>query len=203
MGLPFDHHTYTGRITLEYWEKTSPASAGSIVESKNLPENPDGRTTIEDFSILAGWTGKHSVRIRGYVHPPVTGAYTFTSCGHVDLYIGMNPLDGSSRQILSTTSKCSDAVLLQAGTCYFIKAVCASGDDDCAMHVGWQMPDGTQMEVISGSYLSPYNRFQDDSSCAQCAFRLEPETSPHTGVSLRLCCTPKPHFTGWSNDRVL
>ena len=30
MGHPFDHHNYTGRITLEYWEKTSPASAGSI-----------------------------------------------------------------------------------------------------------------------------------------------------------------------------
>ena len=127
MGQPFYQHNYTGRITLEYWEKSSPASAASTVESEELPECPDGRTTIEDFSVLAGWTGKHSVRIRGYLHPPVTGAYVFTSCGHVDLYIGETRLVSSSRQILSATNNCSDAVLLEAGTSYYIEAVCTAG----------------------------------------------------------------------------
>jgi len=158
MGHAFNQPTYTGRITVEYWEK---ASLAATVMPDGLPDCPDGRTTIEDFSVLAGWTDDHTVRIRGYLHPPVSGHYLLTSGGHVDLYLGATHLASSSRQLLSATSKCSDEVFLEAGATYYIEAVCIADCDDCAMQVGWHMPDGTQLAVIPGAYVSPYNRFQE------------------------------------------
>ena len=52
-----------------------------------FPDRPDGRTTIDAFSVLAGWTDEHTVRIRGYLHPPTTGSYLFTTSGRIDLYL--------------------------------------------------------------------------------------------------------------------
>lgn len=158
MSQPLDHYTYTGRITLEYWETLS---RGPSVEGLGASVSPDGRTMIEDFSVLAGWTGEHRVRIRGYVHPPATGDYVFTSCGHVDLYIGETHLVSPSRHILCPGDTVSNGVLLEAGHRYYIEAVRAAGSDDCAMRVGWRLPDGAQQAVIPGAYLSPYNRFQE------------------------------------------
>jgi hypothetical protein len=158
MDQSFHQHNYTGRITLEYWERSSLASTPKPGE---LPECPDGRTTIEGFSVLAGWTGKHTVRIRGYVHPPLTGKYMFTSCGNVDIYLGATHLVSSSGQVLSTSKNRSDEVFLEAGTSYYVEAVCVADGDDYVMNVGWDMPDGAQIAVIAGAYLSPYNRFQE------------------------------------------
>lgn len=158
MAQSFYQHNYTGRITLEYWEKSSLASTAQPSE---LPECPDGRTAIENFSLLAGWTGKHAVRIRGYLHPPATGNYAFTSCGHVDIYLGTTHLVSSSRQVLATHSNRSDEFFLEAGTSYYIEAVCVADCDNCTMNVGWDMPDGTHMAAIAGAHLSPYNRLRE------------------------------------------
>ena len=91
MNQTFTQHQYTGRISLEYWEKTSRPHTLSPIGRENFPECPDGRTTIEEFSVLAGWTENNYVRIRGYVHPLETGIYHVTSEGHVNLYISETP----------------------------------------------------------------------------------------------------------------
>ena len=79
-------HNHTGRITLEYWEKPSSDFAAVTGKPGHSPERPDGRTMLRDFSVLAAWTKIHDACIRGYVHPPATGDYTFTCRGGVDLY---------------------------------------------------------------------------------------------------------------------
>ena len=122
-----------GRITLEYWETSAP---GSPIGREELTVPPDGRSTIEKLSILAGWTRSHTVRIRGYLHPPVTGEYVFTSCGHVDLYLGETHLTSPSRQVLSSANTHSAAVSLEAGMPYYIEVVSTAGCGDATMQVG-------------------------------------------------------------------
>lgn len=158
MEHPIKMHDYTGRITLEYWEKTSPA-ATTFIEAHEA--RPDGRTMIQEFAALAGWTERHTIRIRGYIHPPVTGTYVFTSSGHVDLAIDESHLAATPRQVLTASDNRSEAVLLEAGARYAITAVCTSGCDGGSMQVGWRLPDGTQMAPIPGIYLSPDERFHD------------------------------------------
>ena len=151
----------TGRITIEYWEGVPPGFVSSSEEDGSFPGRPDGRTAIGSFSVLAGWTDAHSVRMRGYLHPPVAGSYVFTTSGRIDLYVGESSLESSSRQVVSSTADRSDAISLTGGEKYYVEAVCVAGGNGCSMDIGWQLPDGTRAEVIDGSYLSPYNRFQE------------------------------------------
>ena len=151
----------SGRITLEYWENAPQGSMTSMEANRWFPDRPDGRTTIGSFSVLAGWTDAHSVRMRGYLHPPKTGAYVFTTSGHMDLYVGETSLESSSRRVVSSASDRSDEISLTAGRTYYVEAVCAAERNGCGVDVGWHLPDGAQAEVIDGSCLSPYSRFQE------------------------------------------
>jgi len=161
MTHPFRQTGSTGRITLEYWEGVPHDSVNSVGENGSFPDRPDGRTAIESFSVRSGWTDAHSVRMRGYLQPPSTGSYTFTTNGQIDLYVGENALESSSRRVLSSADDCSDAIFLTGGEEYYVEAVCIAGGDGGGMDVGWQLPDGTRVEVIDGTYLSPYRGGRD------------------------------------------
>jgi len=142
---------------MEYWSCDALARGGDHERSAS-PTSPDGRATLTTFAVLPGWTAAHSVKIRGYVHPPISGTYVFTSCGHVALHLrehGQEAVDGA---VLAPGERRSAGAELQAGRPYYIEAVCDGRVDACGMGVGWQLPDGTRVDVIDGTHLSPYSR---------------------------------------------
>ena len=49
MQRPTISHNRTGRITLEYWQRNAN-------EPTTFCQRPDGRTTLESPTVLAGWT---------------------------------------------------------------------------------------------------------------------------------------------------
>ena len=97
MQRPTILHEHTGRITLEYWQRNAS-------EPTAFCQRPDGRTTLESPAVLAGWSERHDLRLRGYIHPPQSGAYVFTSSGNVELLLGEEDRESSNRQVLGADS---------------------------------------------------------------------------------------------------
>lgn len=153
MQRPTISHNRTGRITLEYWQRNAN-------EPTTFCQRPDGRTTLESPTVLAGWTEQHDVRLRGYIYPPQSGAYVFTSSGNVELVLGEGNSQSSSRHVLAADSTCSEAISLIAGNTYYIEVRCTARDHQGEVYIGWQLPDGAQTEKIDGAYCSPYNSLQ-------------------------------------------
>ena len=151
---------YTGRITLEYWEGVPDGFVASAEESGSFAERPDGRTIIRSFSVLKGWTEAHSVRVRGYLQPSMSGSYVFRTGRNVDLYVGETTCEASTRRVVASDSDRSEAIPLKGGEEYYIEALCAAGGAGSGMDVGWESPDGTRAEAIDGAYLSPHRGSQ-------------------------------------------
>jgi len=109
-------------------------------------------------------------RMRGYVHPPATGAYIFwiasDDCSELWLSSDDAPLRkrlvcsntqaGGVRDWTRTPTSKSAPVPLVAGKRYYIEALHKEGGSEDHLAVGWTLPDGTEERPIPGSRLSPW-----------------------------------------------
>jgi endoglucanase len=67
----------TGTILREYWSNITGTTVTSLTSNASYPNSPTGS---EQLTALEGPTNaaeNYGARIRGYIHPPITGAYTF------------------------------------------------------------------------------------------------------------------------------
>jgi len=160
----------TGTILREYWSGVSGTAVSDLTSNANYPNNPTGSEQITSLEGPTNTADTYGTRIRGYIHPPVTGSYTFWLAGddYSNLYLSTsdNPANATriayiegwtnSREWNKYTSQKSAATNLTAGQKYYIEVLHkeAYGGDNIA--VAWQGPGITQT-VIAGSYLSPYS----------------------------------------------
>lgn len=112
------------------------------------------------------WYGQ---RIRGYVHPLVTGTYTFYLAsddnGELWLSTNDNPANKSriayhnswtnSREWTKFATQTSSPVTLTAGNRYYLEALSTEGGGGDHMAIGWSGPGFVSATVIDGRYLSP------------------------------------------------
>ncbi|HSK88293.1 MAG TPA: PA14 domain-containing protein, partial [Anaerolineales bacterium] len=159
----------TGTILREYWYNITGTTLTSLTSNANYPNSPTGS---EQLTALEGPTNagdNYGSRIRGYIHPAISGAYTFwlasDDYGELRLSTSDNPanaariayVDGwtNSREWGKYASQRSAAINLTAGQKYYIEVLQkeATGGDNVA--VAWQGP-GISQAVIGGSYLSPF-----------------------------------------------
>lgn len=159
----------SGTILREYWTNVSGTQVSDLTSNANYPDNPSGS---EQLTLLEGptdWADNYGTRIRGYIHPPVSGSYTFWVAGddYTQLYLSTDDtpanasliasVDGwtNSREWNKYSSQQSSSITLTAGVRYYIEVLHkeASGGDNVA--VAWQGP-GISQAVIAGTYLSPY-----------------------------------------------
>ncbi|HZI33379.1 MAG TPA: PA14 domain-containing protein, partial [Candidatus Binatia bacterium] len=126
-------------------------------DSHTLPE-PSNETPVqvEQLSECAAPAAKSGANNRqcllGYVHPPSSGAYRFSVQGG-KLFLSTNAMPANERAIGS------EPVLLEAGRSYCFAAV--QNDSATPVSVGWQLPDGTRQNPISGGHLTPYDSDYD------------------------------------------
>jgi signal transduction histidine kinase len=135
-----------------------------------FPQHPDGRQIRDLFEAPLDWGDFFLSRLRGRLHPPVSGDYTFwiASDDSSELWLSDSEDPAGARKIAQigngqwtpsrvwtrSTSQQSRPIRLEAGKAYYLEAI---GQDtrsrDC-LAVAWQGP-GFERTVIDGKFASP------------------------------------------------
>lgn len=155
-------------------EKVSLEGSGCapyFVGFPNYPYRPSANEVCHSLEAPSGLGEYYLTRMRGYLHPPVTGEYTFwvASDNSSQLWLSTNEDPRKAKRIAFVArynwvgprewshypSQRSETILLKAGQSYYIEAwqEQTSGDDHLA--VAWQGPSENQA-VIDGRFLTPW-----------------------------------------------
>lgn len=157
-----------GVLLREFWTGIPGASVADLTRHPNFPGRPDGTSMPEIFEAPSDWADQYGTRVRGYLHPPATGAYTFWISGNDQAELWLSPSADPARKVLvarvpvGTASRQWDAapeqksapVRLTAGQKYYVEALQKDGTGRDNLAVGWQLPDGTLERPIPGTRLS-------------------------------------------------
>lgn len=164
-AMPED--TGMGKLLREWWTGISGTAVSNLTSNVNYPNNPTGQEMISTFEGPTGFGNNYGTRIRGYVHPPTTGSYTFWIAGDDNCQLWLST-DGdpahavqiagvpdytNSREWTKYTEQQSAAVPLTAGVKYYIEALHKEGEGGDHVAVAWSGP-GISQQVIDGAYLS-------------------------------------------------
>jgi DNA-binding beta-propeller fold protein YncE len=159
-----------GRILREWWQGPTGAALTDLTNNAAYPANPTGRDFINQFECPVNWSDNYGQRVRGYVHPSVSGQYRFWIAGDDEswLLLGTNEFPESAMNIASVPSwsnsrewtkfsqQASGLITLEAGKKYYIEALMKEGGGGDNLAVGWQPPGASGIEVIPGQFLSPF-----------------------------------------------
>jgi hypothetical protein len=110
----------------------------------------------------------YGTRLRGYLHPPATGAYTFwiASDDAGELWLSGNAAAEGRRLVARVSDwtaprgwdqsalQRSEAITLEAGKAYSLEVLHKEGGGGDHLAVAWRGP-GSEREVIPGACLSP------------------------------------------------
>jgi hypothetical protein len=163
----------TGRILYEYW--TNFPDRNNYFWWESISGDPSVVEYPARFEAPSHAGSNFVARIRGYVHPPKTGDYTFWLAGDNNCYFLLSPDDQPENKVNIATAnntkprEWTDEINLQQSTSisliagrkyyieaaqkYLIEAFPTHGEHHLA--VAWQGPD-REREVIPGEFLSPF-----------------------------------------------
>jgi signal transduction histidine kinase len=135
------------------------------------PYQPSGWDIRNSFEAPSNWGEYHLTRMRGYLHPPLAGDYTFwiASDNSSELWLSSDDEPGNARKIAFIKagdfvnsrewsrypSQRSETINLRADQSYYIEAVSEQLLLDENLAVAWQSP-GFGRSVIDGRYLTPW-----------------------------------------------
>ncbi len=161
-----------GTVVIDMWEDIAGATLDLLLDNPSYPDNPTwsdvltemGTQLIEDTE--ESYEGSYGARIHGWIYVPITGNYTFwfTSADEGELWLSTDD-DPANVQLMAsepvwgsydTFSRKADPVSLIGGERYYIMAIWKEGSDWDHCQVAWNGTGIPEMEVIQGSYLSPY-----------------------------------------------
>ncbi|XP_022797985.1 uncharacterized protein LOC111336201 [Stylophora pistillata] len=182
--LQAPNHTWTkfpwrknmvGSLNVHIWQACCGSTTHDLRRNRFFPLYPDIRLTVGKF-FLRHMQADYGQRIFGYVHPPVSGKYTFaiSSDDSSELWLSSdeNPSKVKliawvgNRTLLSVTFKTKIAqfdkyktqlsrpVLLHKGQKYFIEALHKQGNLQEHILVGWKIPGSNEFRHLTGSSIS-------------------------------------------------
>src|SRR5262249_16225351 len=123
----------------------------------NFPNNPAAVSVISEFEAPDSFGDNYGQRIRGWILPPVSGAYTFwiASDDQGQLFLSSNDRPENKQKIAEVfnytdprnydvePNQRSAPITLEAGRFYYIEALMVDGGGADHISVRWQLPDGT------------------------------------------------------------
>jgi hypothetical protein len=173
-GVELNALPQTGSLLREVWTGIPGDDVNDLLYHANYPNRPSGRDFVNAFEVTEIQTNNLGCRLIGYVHPPVTGEYTFWIAASEEAVLwfsmdedpankvriasapGGEPRDWDARPPAGgATMPKSPRVALVAGQRYLIQAVLKTAGRPGHLSVAWQRPGG-QRELLSGEFLSPF-----------------------------------------------
>lgn len=150
------------------------AASGSpfVPNCPDYPYHPAGWDYRTTFEAPSNWGDYHMQRMSGFLHPPVTGEYTFwiASDNSSELWLSYDDNPSRERKIAGVDtgfwvnphewsrypSQRSEPIFLRADRAYYIEALQEQLTVDDHLSVAWQVP-GMARAIIDGSALTPWN----------------------------------------------
>lgn len=160
--------TATGTVLRYYWLGIAGDFVTDLTNHPSYPNNPTAQDQLTSFEAPTDWADNYGTRVQGYIHPPVTGSYSFwiASDDYSELWLSTDH-NAANKALIATVngwtaarewnkypSQQSAPVTLTAGQKYYIEALQKEGVGGDNLAVGWQLPDGTFEGPIPGSRLS-------------------------------------------------
>ncbi len=148
----------TGGLLRECWTNIPGSMVLHLTSHPDFPAQPDGQDVLAVFSTDVMRTNNFGARLRGFVHPPVTGDYTFWMDARDDALLLLSADENPRNQVQIAYSRETDAssspIPLVAGRRYSIEVLHKIGDGQGHLAVEWQGP-GRPREIVQGDFLSP------------------------------------------------
>ena len=175
----------TGKILLEWWLNITGSAVTNLTANTRYPNSPDGSWWPTEFRIprtkpaeLAVLVDNYGARMRGYLHPPATGDYTFwvTADNGCEFWLSTdeNPANIKLTCQVSGSNYTGEAewtkypeqksalVALQAGKKYYVEVRFKEGTGGDGLVIAWGGPTiGAGPVTIAGQYLSQFIREVD------------------------------------------
>jgi hypothetical protein len=160
----------SGSILYEYWEGIPGNSVADLTSHPDFQRPAARRELLTRFEAPSNRGENYGARIRGYLHPPVSGDYLFwiasDDAGELWLSDSENPADKRRicfveswvplRQWARQPSQQSPPIRLERGRRYYIEALHKQADSGDSLAVAWQPPGGVR-EIIPGSALTAFS----------------------------------------------
>ncbi|HYD42153.1 MAG TPA: cellulase family glycosylhydrolase [Anaeromyxobacter sp.] len=159
----------SGTILREYWNNVTGTTVASLTSAAGYPSAPTGSSQLTALEGPTNIGDNYGTRVRGYIHPPISGAYTFwlASDDGGELWLGTSDSPGTAtriayvdgwtdpRQWAKYPTQKSASINLTAGQKYYVEVLHkeATGGDHFA--VSWSGP-GMAQAVIGATYISPF-----------------------------------------------
>jgi hypothetical protein len=161
--------TGSGTALCEWWlnENGPGRSFDKLTTDPRFPDHPSGSKVVTALKTNDQWKINSGTRLRGFVHPNVTGNYTFYVAG-----------DGSSELFLSTDESPANKQLIAVcptysgsfdksprqksapiplvqGKKYYFETLQIGGGGNGQTNVAWDIPGIGAEKTIAGKFLSP------------------------------------------------
>lgn len=163
-----------GSVLREYWTNISGGTVLDLINSPNYPNSPTGTSFPTSFQLPADFGNDYGTRMRAYIVPPQTGAYTFTvtSDDASVVYLSANA-DPQYKQLICSvpgytgdteynkySTQVSAAITLQAGVYYYVEMIQKEAAGGAHGKLRWQTPSNSSRVVVPGSALVRYQNCQ-------------------------------------------
>lgn len=166
-----------GSILREWWLNVGGSHIVSLTGDQTFPGDPDYPHNPDGSELLSGlvgptnWADSYGARLRGYIHPPISGNYTFwiAADDEAQLFLSTDTDPANATMIADVyrsqpqewdafPSQQSQAVNLLQGQAYYVEVLHKENAAVLPDHVAisWQIPGTPGQPVVTGSYLTPW-----------------------------------------------
>jgi ferric-dicitrate binding protein FerR (iron transport regulator) len=167
-GLPLETEAIQGGVLWEAWRGITGSRVEDLTSNPAFPDQPTERGNLAKLEVRWTLGDAYGLRLRGWLHPPKTGDYTFwiAADDEAELWLSRNeaaeakqrlcytPHYTESRQWQKDPEQKSTFVHLEAGRKYYLEVLMKQAGGAECLAVAWQGP-GFALEIVPEQYLSP------------------------------------------------
>lgn len=160
----------SGTILLERWTGIQGSKLNEGKNNSKSSQPPQMKTEPKEFASQIDWGDHYYCRMRGYVHPPITGEYVFwmTADDEGELLLSTSDDPAQAQRIAHNDNATgardwtkepgqkSKGIPLVAGQKYFIELRFKEHEGGDYGACGWKLPNGSMERPIPGAHLSPF-----------------------------------------------
>jgi len=162
----------SGKLLREVWTGITGNDVINLTSLPTYPNAPTLKTEVSRFETPTNESDNYGQRLRGWLHPQVTGQYRFWIAGDDESQLFLSTdTSPNNRTLIARVaagvwtdpqqwtkfpSQTSALITLVAGQRYYIEALHKEGAGGDNLAVAWQVPSTTGPVVIDGLFLSPW-----------------------------------------------